>query len=220
MKQKLVHNYGINDSVDPVSINRFEDGKWKQIWLCPIYSRWKDILRRCYNLKQKDPYYFVYEGCTVSEEWKYFSNFKAWAISKDFDNLCIDKDILIKGNKLYSKETCVMVPNYINCLLTDSRSARGHLPLGVSLKKKKKPHHRDRFQAYCHVSGKIVYLGYHNSPDLAHKQWQDYKIIAIKESLQKYKESAHFNKVVETALLDRIQDIKEDISLNRETLKL
>ena len=44
----------------------------------------------------------------------------------------LDKDILIKGNKIYSFKTCCFVPVEINSLLTKTNSKRGNLPIGVS----------------------------------------------------------------------------------------
>ena len=47
-KEKKVYGVGVNDSPEPVQ--RFEkvDGKKKQVWVCPYYVVWKDMLKRCY----------------------------------------------------------------------------------------------------------------------------------------------------------------------------
>lgn len=44
----------------------------------------------------------------------------------------LDKDILVAGNKIYSPETCLFVPNRINSLLIRGVKT-GPLPLGVSM---------------------------------------------------------------------------------------
>ena len=48
--------------------------------------------------------------CSVCEEWKHFSNFKKWFDENYIEGFDIDKDILIKGNKVYSPEACSFVP--------------------------------------------------------------------------------------------------------------
>lgn len=214
-----VHGVGINDSLMPVTNNVFVDGKWKQVWACPYYMRWKDLLRRCYSLPSWHRHYKVYEGCYVTPEWLIFSNFKAWMSSKDL-TLCLDKDILILGNKIYSPDTCVMVPNYVNCLLTDSRKCRGTYPLGVSLKKKKKSIHRDRYQANCHELDRIVYLGYHDSPMDAHRAWQKQKIISIGKTVEQYKKESYCDDRVIEALYGRIEILNNDILNGNETIKI
>ena len=47
-------------------------------------------------------------------------------------NLQVDKDILIKGNKIYSSNTCSLVPQDINKLFVKDRNRRNELPIGVS----------------------------------------------------------------------------------------
>ena len=39
--------------------------------------------------------------------------------------MCLDKDIFCKGNKLYSRCTCIFVPQRINLLFTKSDKSRG-----------------------------------------------------------------------------------------------
>lgn len=50
----------------------------------------------------------------------------------------LDKDILVKGNKIYSPETCCFVPQEINNLFTKRKSCRGTLPIGVKYIKENK----------------------------------------------------------------------------------
>ena len=48
--------------------------------------------------------------------------------------MCLDKDILHKGNKIYGPDSCCIIPTAINCLFTGQRNR--DLPLGVSLFKR------------------------------------------------------------------------------------
>lgn len=83
------------------------------------YRTWSHMLERCYSKKyqQRKP---TYKGCTVCDEWLNFQNFAEW-YNKNYyeingETICLDKDILVIGNKLYSPNTCIFVPNSINVL--------------------------------------------------------------------------------------------------------
>ena len=106
------------------------------------YNAWIQMLRRCYddkfNLRERCA---TYNNVTCCNEWLNFENFYEWLHNQDnFDKWlnnkgwAIDKDILIKGNKLYSPDTCCLVPDYINKLFTKSDAQRGNLPIGVIAK--------------------------------------------------------------------------------------
>ena len=120
-KQKLVCGVGINDLHEPTKIN----GKTLK-----FYATWFRMLNRCYSEEchARQP---TYVGCSVCSEWLSLSAFKVWYDIHYRDGLALDKDILVKGNKVYSPEACSFVPGYINSLLTDSGAARGEYPLGV-----------------------------------------------------------------------------------------
>lgn len=84
-----------------------------------IYTTWKRILERCYNKKfqEKHP---TYKDATVCEDWYNFQNFAEWMDENwkpHMEGWHLDKDILLKGNKVYSPETCAFVPAKINSLL-------------------------------------------------------------------------------------------------------
>jgi len=102
------------------------------------YSVWKEMIRRCYNNKFQilQPSYI---GCTVCDEWHNFQVFAKWFDENYYEikkvKTELDKDILIKHNKIYSPETCVFVPQRINVLFTKNNAARGKYPIGVSYSK-------------------------------------------------------------------------------------
>lgn len=98
------------------------------------YRVWKSMLCRCYY-----GYYQAarptYIGCSVAQEWHNFQNFADWYTShrnysKGYD---LDKDLKFLGNKVYSNETCDLVPSFINTLLTDCRARRGEYSVGVKM---------------------------------------------------------------------------------------
>ena len=97
------------------------------------YKLWTGMLERCYNdaYKKQRP---TYEGCEVSDNFKYYEYFYEWCHSQiGFGNegWHLDKDLLVKGNKVYSEKTCVFIPNEINLLLTKRTTSRGEYLIGV-----------------------------------------------------------------------------------------
>jgi hypothetical protein len=100
-----------------------------------VYSTWRSMLQRCYDSEYHGKH-STYIGCSVIEEWLNFQNFAKWfeenyyEVPNEIMNL--DKDILIKYNKIYSPETCIYVPQTINKLFVKRDSKRGNNPIGVS----------------------------------------------------------------------------------------
>ncbi len=141
-KNKLVHGVGVNDYEEAILVNG------KNI---DSYSCWSKMLERCYSAKLHFRYP-TYIECSVYEEWKYFSNFKQWYDANYRDGFHLDKDILVEGNKVYSPDTCVFVPKYLNLLLNDHGRARGDLPLGITACKPNKSNRKisTTYRAMCH----------------------------------------------------------------------
>ena len=87
---------------------------------CKRVHAWISMLQRCY-----DPYFLnkypTYRDCIVCEEWHNFQNFAKWYDENYYEIgeeiMSLDKDILVKGNKIYSPETCVFVSQRINTLI-------------------------------------------------------------------------------------------------------
>lgn len=105
----------------------------------PIYKIWRQMLKRCYDMKtlEKQP---SYKGCSVCTEWIYYSNFEKWVLGENsgyVEGWHLDKDILVKGNKVYSPETCCFVPKHINSVFKSSKSRRGAMPVGVKFRNNK-----------------------------------------------------------------------------------
>ena len=100
---------------------------------CNIYTKWKNMIERCYNEKfhQRQP---TYIGCYVSDEFKDYSKWREWYDKYPYkqDDWQIDKDLLIKGNKVYSEDYCVFLPKEINVVLTKRTALRGEYLIGVS----------------------------------------------------------------------------------------
>lgn len=95
----------------------------------PSYRVWKDMMRRCYN-RGKNKRWLAYEGCTVCDEWFIFDVFDEWFTPRYKEGWHLDKDILLEGNRVYSPETCCVVPREINEFFRRINKPSG-LPRGV-----------------------------------------------------------------------------------------
>ena len=127
-RRKLVHGVGINDSDYTTNIRKNN----KLIWRCPFYDKWQSMLKRCYSPKwhKRFPSYI---GCSVCPEWRYFSKFRLWMEGQKWEGMDLDKDILVKGNQVYSPDTCCFIPGTINYLFGSGRKKKNNLPEGVKL---------------------------------------------------------------------------------------
>lgn len=135
-----------------------------------FYNIWRNMLSRCYS-KKEQLRFPTYKICSVVEEWHNFQNFAQWFYEnynhKVMEGWHLDKDILIKGNKIYSPETCCFVPNEINGLFVKSNSVRGLYPIGVNKK-------GNKYQSNVSKNSIFEYLGTFDTPEEA---FQAYKIV-------------------------------------------
>ena len=164
---------------------RDENGK-----MIDSYKCWKRMLQRCYSAKyqEKQP---TYIGCCVSDDWIYYPNFKNWYNENyyEIDNKTsqLDKDVLIKGNKVYSPDTCVFVPNFINLLFTKRQKSRGELPIGVCYHKASKKYVA-QLRVFKDGKATLKYLGCFNTPNEAFEVYKQAKEDYIKEVADEYKD--------------------------------
>lgn len=99
--------------------------------LSQSYRHWHGIMQRSFDLRYKEKHH-TYKDVKVCDEWIYFSAFNRWFEKHYVEGCALDKDILIKGNKTYSPDTCCFVPAEINTLITKDHSNRGKYPIGVT----------------------------------------------------------------------------------------
>lgn len=175
--KRLKYGIAINDAgyvVNKWEIIGYVNGKRKRklVWRCPYYRVWADMLQRCYSAKyqERKP---TYKGCTVSDDWLTFSNFKAWMEKQDWEGKHLDKDILLEGNKVYSAETCVFVTPVTNTFTSDCGAARGEWLIGVSWDKTE-----NKLQSGCHnpFTKKREHLGRFDCERQAHEAWRKRKL--------------------------------------------
>ena len=151
------------------------------------YKTWVAMLDRCTNQKLKEKE-LTYQNVTCCEEWLLYENFYEWLHSQENfkqwfngDKWALDKDILLKGNKIYSPNVCCLVPQNINNLFLKRESVRGDLPIGVYKHKK-----WNGYYAACKnpLTNKKDYLGGHNTPEKAFETYKQHKEKLIKQIAQ------------------------------------
>ena len=174
---RLTCGVGINDAdyvVQKWETLGYVNGKRKNklVWDCPFYRVWKSMLKRCYSTKyhERQP---TYKGCSVSDEWLRFSNFRGWMECQDFKDKQLDKDLLIEGNKVYSPETCVFVSGMVNHFAIGRGNDRGEWPIGVDWHKG-----TSKFRSMCRnpFTNKKEHLGLFTCEQEAHKAWLKRKL--------------------------------------------
>ena len=148
------------------------------------YELWSSMLERCYSdtLKKRYP---TYIGCEVSENFKYYEYFYEWCQKQiGFGNQGwhLDKDLLVKGNNVYSEDSCVFIPSEINLVLVKSDKIRGKHPVGVHWSNSNKA-----FVAKVNKNkGKQEYLGSFKTETEAFKAYKKAKEAFVKEQANKW----------------------------------
>ena len=153
--------------------------------LCKIYRQWQNMIVRCYN-ERYHIRFPTYIGCYVSDEFKDYSKWREWYDNYQYkhDGWHLDKDLLIKGNKVYSEDTCVFLPKEINLVLTKCEASRGEYLIGVNWCKRDKA-----FVArVAKNKGKQEHLGYFKTEIEAFEAYKQAKENYIKELADKYKD--------------------------------
>lgn len=154
------------------------------------YSLWRSMILRAYGERYHKlrPTYRDVEVCNA---WLNFQNFTEWFYSQKFSRAvdevgnfyALDKDILVKGSKLYSPDTCSFVPRDVNALLVKRDKKRGDLPIGVRYNKTGK-----RFCVGLSYFGKSITLGIYDSLESAFNVYKNAKESYIKEVAEYWKD--------------------------------
>ena len=148
------------------------------------HATWQDMHKRCYDPKFQEKH-STYKDCTVCKEWNNYQEFGKWFDENYYEvgneQMALDKDILKKGNKIYSPETCVFVPQHINSLFVKSNKIRGDYYIGVSK-------HGNKFRAMLNKGNeKLIHLGLYATAEEAFQVYKKHKEAYIKEVAEEYK---------------------------------
>ena len=152
------------------------------------YELWQNMLQRCYSdtSKKRNP---TYIDCEVSDKFKNYEYFYEWCHNQvGFGNdgngnpFQLDKDLLIKGNKVYSESTCVFLPSEINTILVKCTASRGEHLIGVCWSKTQKA-----FKAQVSKNkGRSEHLGFFNTEIEAFNAYKQAKESFVKEQAEKW----------------------------------
>jgi len=148
------------------------------------YTVWVGMLDRCYSTTNDTRK--TYEGCEVTSSFRYFPFFKEWChnqVGFGEKGFALDKDILVKGNKVYSPETCCFVPREINSLFVKRDKLRGEYPVGVCFHKP-----LNKYVSKLSAYGRSRNLGYFSSVSEAFYVYKEAKETHIKEVANKWKD--------------------------------
>lgn len=176
------------------------------------FGCWKDLIFRVYGNKKTDSTSLRYKECKVCEDWIRYPNFFKWVRSQENydkwlngERWCLDKDILIKGNKLYSPETCCLVPVNVNTLFVKRDVVRGGLPIGVIRNHK-------RFSALYsdQFTKKYAYGGTYDTPEEAfYLGYKPNKENMIKRVAQSEYDKGNITKKCYNAMMNYIVEITD-----------
>ena len=148
------------------------------------YDIWHDMIKRCYDPKYQEKH-STYKDCKVEDYLLNFQNMGEW-IDKNYyevpgEQMCLDKDILHKGNKVYSRETCIFVPERINKLFIKRDNDRGDSPIGTI------PRPSGNYRVRCsNGCGEQINLGTYSTKEEAFRVYKQYKESLIKETIDSY----------------------------------
>lgn len=170
-----IYGVGIND-LDAISHTK-------------LYRTWKSMFARCYGemVHDRQP---TYIGCSVDARWHKLSNFKKWFDENYVEGYHLDKDLLQKGNKIYSPDTCCFIPQEINKLLTKSDKVRSKYCIGVY---KQLNRYIARLDSRC--------VGSFLTPEEAFQAYKTAKEAYIKEIANEYYSDGRITKRVYDALM-------------------
>ena len=181
-----VYGVGMVGNKYPVTI----DGK-----ILKEYYAWNNMIKRCVDEGVKNKHH-TYQDVLCCEEWLLYENFYEWLHNQDnFDKWVvggkwsIDKDVLLKNSKIYSAETCCLIPQNVNKLFTKRNAKRGDLPIGVTKRK-------DRYVSQCNnpITNKKEYLGMYPIPETAFQAYKKRKEEIIKQVAKIEYESGNITK--------------------------
>lgn len=201
--RKLTLGWGVNDA-DYVVFSKITKIK------CPVYSVWHRMLYRA--LTSNGGYCKCYDSVSICDEWKYFSVFKGWVEKQPaWLGLSLDKDMLNSNIHTYSPETCIFIPKWLNVFIVNSTRSKTGLPMGVSFNKKPNQSKNPYWAQSGTMEDTTRNLGVSNTPEKAHKLWQENLLVAYEKAIDKYKNEEYIDSRVLEKLNMNIKRVEKDI---------
>jgi hypothetical protein len=132
-------------------------------------SVWTRMRDRCFVGGYQQRKHARYAGCYMSDDFWDFQKFVRWfQQQKGYEQggYHLDKDLLVRGNKCYSSETCCYIPAMLNMFLVNQHSSKSNHMIGA--------HYHTRLSKWgssLSVNGEIKFLGYFESELDAHREY-------------------------------------------------
>lgn len=143
------------------------------------WQLWENMKQRCYSDKYhaRSP---QYKECSICDEWlDDRQSFFDWVDENYYtygnEQIDLDKDILVKGNKVYSPDTCIFAPHSINTYFENLTAKPKYIE---SL---------DKWKPSIYLEGKTVPLGYFDTEDEAKLEYIKHKEASILAKADLYK---------------------------------
>lgn len=192
-----------------MSIKNFKDGSGRWMTQLKIDQKtyftksglvWRNMLARTRTGSAAQIDHPSYIGCSISKNFKDFQFFTEWHINQigfDQENYHIDKDILFEGNKLYSENTCVLIPAELNTFFNSHKMGRGLYPQGVSYHSQS-----NKYLARINISGRNKNLGSFKTPEEAFEIYKIAKELEVKRWVERL-QAKEF--VVDQRVIERLK---------------
>lgn len=126
-----------------------------------------------------------YAGTSIDPAFVRFYDFYMWAVDQigwDADDAQLDKDLLVKGNRVYGPDTCVFLPLRVNSLLIAHASRRGELPVGVTAGRTP-----GTYEARVRDRGTKIGMGTHRTPEAAFAAYKAGKEALVRVVAEEYR---------------------------------
>lgn len=167
-------------SMNHIENNEVMDRLYKNIFggVVGIYGYDVDIYKMWYNmLYRANKQGGSYKDSSVCQEWLYFPNFHDWAKKQKYQKgWHLDKDIIVRGNKMYSPYTCCFLPPEINTFFEKSNNAVGY---GMNRSKTK-------YVSFIRSKGKKLHLGTFDTKEEAQMAYITKKKELLEELIKEY----------------------------------
>lgn len=92
--------------------------------------------------------------------------------TQNWEGMDLDKDILYLENKIYSPETCIFVPHWLNGFVEHNKLTRGKYKLGVMW---------DTGKGKFRATSNQKFLGRFDTEEEAHQAWLYFKTSSLEE---------------------------------------
>lgn len=148
------------------------------------YNVWNNVMLRSNRTGNYSNKFPTYSDCSCSESFAVFNTFKKWYVNQvGYDKQYhIDKDLLFEGNKIYSENTCILLPREINVLFKVTYSSSTIGLVGVT-----KCRERYRSLIADPYKGRQKHLGYFDTPEEAHEAYKMEKSNIILRLIEDYR---------------------------------